>query len=126
MMEIKTFEDLDVWKLARDLRKEIYIVTKTYPKEETYRLVDQLRRAAISSAANTAEGFGRFHFQENIQFCRQSRGSLYEIVDHLITSNDEGYLLNDKFESLKAHTYRTIKVLNGYIAMLKKKKDSND
>ncbi len=62
MMEIKTFEDLDVWKLARDLRKEIYKVTKTYPKEETYRLVDQLRRAAISSTANTAEGFGRFHF----------------------------------------------------------------
>ncbi len=125
-MEIKTFEDLDVWELARNLRKEIYEVTKTYPKEETYRLVDQLRRAAISSTANIAEGFGRFHFQENIQFCRQSRGSLYEIVDHLITSNDEGYLPNDKFESLKAHTYRTIKVLNGYIAMLKKKKDSND
>ncbi len=125
MMEIKTFEDLDVWKLARDLRKEIYIVTKTYPKEETYRLVDQVRRAAISSAANTAEDFGRFHFQENIQFCRQSRGSLYEIVDHLITSNDEGYLPKDKFESLKAHSYRTIKVMNGYISMLKKKKDSN-
>lgn len=52
-MDIKTFEDLDVWKLARDLRKEIYKVTKTYPKGETYRLVDQLRRAGISSTANT-------------------------------------------------------------------------
>jgi len=125
-MDIKTFEDLDVWKLARDLRREIYKITKTYPKEETFRLVDQMRRAAISSTANIAEGFGRFHFQENIQFCRQSRGSLYEIIDHLITSNDEGYLPDEKYESLKSHTYRTIKVLNGYIAMLKKKKESND
>ena len=124
-MEIKTFEDLDVWKLARQLRKEIYRVTKTYPKEETYRLVDQMRRAGISSTANIAEGFGRFHFQENIQFCRQSRGSLYEIVDHLITSNDEGYLTDEKYQSMKAHSYRTIKVMNGYIAMLKKKKDSS-
>lgn len=53
MMDIKTFEDLDVWKLARELRKEIYKVTKTYPKDETYRLVDQMKRAAISSTANT-------------------------------------------------------------------------
>lgn len=111
-MEINTFEDLDVWELARNLRKEVYEVTKTYPKEETYRLADQLRRAAISSTANIAEGFGRFHFQENIQFCRQSRGSLYEVIDHLITSNDEGYLSNEKFEILRTQAYRTIKVLN--------------
>ncbi len=125
-MKIRAFEDLDVWKLARELRKEIYKVTETYPKDETYRLVDQMKRAAISSTANIAEGFGRFHFQENIQFCRQSRGSLYEIVDHLITSNDQGYLPDEKYESLKAHAYRTIKVMNGYIAMLKKKKEGND
>lgn len=125
-MKIRTFEDLDVWKLARELRKEIYKVTKTYPKDETYRLVDQMKRAAISSTANIAEGFGRFHFQENIQFCRQSRGSLYEIIDHLITSNDEGYLSDEGYESLKDHAYRTIKVMNGYIAMLKKKKEGND
>lgn len=120
--QITTFEDLEVWQLCRNLRKEIYKITKTFPNDEKYVLIRQIRTAAISSTANIAEGFGRFHYQENIQFCRQSRGSLFEIIDHLITSHDERYIDDEKYNVLKALSYRCIKVLNAYIASIKKRK----
>jgi len=120
--QITTFEDLEVWQLCRNLRKEIYKMTKAFPNDEKYVLIRQIRNAAISSTANIAEGFGRFHYQENIQFCRQARGSLFEIVDHLITSHDERYIDDEKYNVLKALSYRCIKVLNAYIASIKKRK----
>jgi len=120
---ITTFEDLEVWKLSRELRDKIYKLTENFPKSEEYNLKSQLRAAVTSVTANIAEGFGRFYYQENIQFCRQARGSLFEIVDHLIASNDEGYLTKIECEELKSFTYRVIKVLNGYIASIKKQKE---
>lgn len=76
---MNSFEELEVWKEARQLRINISKVVKHFPAEEKYRLVDQMVRASRSVTANITEGFGRFHFQENIQFCRQSRGSLTEL-----------------------------------------------
>ena len=67
---IKHFYDLEIWKESNLLCIEIYKLTKGFPKKETYGIIDQLRRAASSIGANIAEGFGRFHFQENIQYCR--------------------------------------------------------
>jgi four helix bundle protein len=96
-----TLEDLEVWQLARDLRKEISALVKTFPSEERYRLTDQIIRASRSATANIAEGYGRYHFQENIQFCRQSRGSLYETIDHLTVALDEGYIKDAAFNDLK-------------------------
>lgn len=121
------FRNLDVWQKGRDLRKEIWELCKRFPSEEKYRLADQMIRASRSVTANIAEGYGRFHYQENIQFCRQSRGSLYELIDHIdvakecdyINKEQEGYLLN-KIEE-------TIKLLNGYIRYLQtRKKNSKD
>ncbi len=65
-----TFEDLEIWQLARNFRKEISTLVKTFPSEEKYRLTDQMIRSSRSVTANIAEGYGRYHFQENIQFCR--------------------------------------------------------
>src|SRR5271168_4561412 len=76
---VKDFTDLDAWKLARQLRRAVYAVTRTLPSEERYVLSSQLRRAALSITANIAEGFGRYSYRENIQFCRQARGSAYEV-----------------------------------------------
>ena len=76
----KSFEELDCWKACREVRKFVYELVKKYPKEELYGLVQDMRRAARSTTHNIAEGFGRYHFKENIQFCRHSRGSLHEIV----------------------------------------------
>jgi len=70
----------------------VYSVIRDLPTEEKYDLASQMRRAAISSSANIAEGYGRFHYQENIQFCRISRGSMYETQDHLITCIDNQYI----------------------------------
>ena len=121
-VEIKTFEDLDVWKVCRELRRKIYKITEKFPFEEKYRLVNQMRSAAISSTANIAEGYGRFHYQENIQFCRQSRGSLYEILDHLTTSLDQVYISEESFQELKAQVMSSIRLLNGYLRMLQNAK----
>jgi len=76
-------EDLEVWKITGEFRKKIPVVARSLPKEEKFRLTDQLIRASRSVTANLAEGFGRYHYQENIQFWRQSRGPLLETLDHL-------------------------------------------
>ena len=82
-MAYQSFEELEVYQLARELRKEIYSLTKKLPVEEKFNLAGQMRRAATSLTNNIAEGHGRYHYQENIQFCRQSRGSLMELIDDL-------------------------------------------
>lgn len=89
---ILDFKDLLVWQQARELRKEIYKVAQSLPNTEKFGLASQLRRAASSVTANIAEGFGRFGYQENAQLCRQARGSLYELRDHITTCVDQAYL----------------------------------
>ena len=73
-MGYKSFEDLEVYKAAREYRKKMYKLAKELPPEEKFNLSDQMRRAGLSLTNNIAEGHGRYHFQENIQFCRISRG----------------------------------------------------
>ncbi len=77
------FYDLPVYKACRAFRKKVSsVVRKNYPKPEEYHLKAQVLDSSRSVTANIAEGFGRFHYQENIQFCRQARGSLDEILEH--------------------------------------------
>jgi four helix bundle protein len=122
---IKHFKDIEAWKLARELRIAVYRVIKKLPAEERYDLASQLRRAAISCTANIAEGYGRFHFQENIQFCRISRGSMYETQDHLITCLDNEYISKEEYGSIWGLTEHAIRVLDGYIRYLKKQHKRN-
>jgi four helix bundle protein len=76
--------------------------------------------------ANIAEGHGRYHYQENIQFCRQSRGSLYELLDHLTVALDENYMAEETFKSFRSRMFEVTKILNGYIRYLKGKKNSDN
>jgi len=117
---IKHFKDIEAWKLARELRTKAYNVIKKLPSEEKYDLASQMRRAAISCTAYIAEGYGRFHYQENIQFCRISRGSMYEIQDHLIACIDNEYISKEIYESIWNLSINAIKTLDGYIRYLKK------
>jgi four helix bundle protein len=117
-----TFETLEVWKMARELRKEIASLVKTFPQEEKFRLVDQIVRSSRSVTANIAEGYGRYHYQENIQYCRQARGSLFELLDHLCVALDEQFIPLNLFNDLKTKTFRVIKILNGYINHIKNQK----
>ena len=119
---INNFEDLAVWKECRNLRKQVSIILKTFPSEEKYLLSDQLIRASRSITANIAEGHGRFHYQENIQFCRQARGSLSETLDHFICAFDENYISADQLNIFRIQYDLCLKILNGYIAYLQKMK----
>ncbi len=93
---IRDFTDLETWRFARRLRVEVYRICQGFPRNETFGLASQIRRAAVSVTANIAEGFGRYSYQENIQFCRQSRGSVYEVRDHFTTALDAGYITKEQ------------------------------
>lgn len=123
---MKTFEELDCWKKAAALRTRLAILVKTFPADEKFRLIDQILRASRSVTANLAEGFGRFHYQEYIQYCRQSRGSLYEIIDHLIVALDEKYITKDEIDELRKEIHQCLAVLNGFINYLIKAKGGNE
>ena len=86
------FEKLDVYILAREFRKKIYKLIKELPENEKYNLVSQMQRAALSLTNNIAEGHGRYHYQENIQFLRQGRGPLEELIDDINICLDEKYV----------------------------------
>lgn len=116
------FRDLEVWSKCRDIRRKIWDVCKEFPGKEKYRLSDQMIRASRSSTACIAEGYGRYHYQENIQFCRQSRGSLYELIDHVDVALECEYLDNNYVESLTQEIKTAIRILNGYIKYLKGRK----
>ncbi|MEZ5690984.1 MAG: four helix bundle protein [Rickettsiales bacterium] len=92
MGNISSYKDLDVWKRARILVKNIYILTKQYPKEELFALVSQTRRAAISIPANIAEGFSRHGTKDYIAFISVAIGSLAELETLLILAEDIGYI----------------------------------
>jgi len=100
-------------------------VCRRFPKEETYGLTSQTRRAAVSVTANIAEGFGRYSYKENIQFCRHSRASAYELRDHFTTALDAGYLSKDEFSALNQQAVAVVKLLNGYIRATKSRKDTS-
>ena len=121
-MDIVSFEDLEVWKECRKFRNQISTTTEKFPKEEKYCLTDQIKRSSRSVTANIAEGYGRFHFQENAQFCRQARGSLTETLGHLICALDLGYINEVDLSSHRIQYEQCLKLLNGYIAYLIKSK----
>ena len=124
-ISFKSFEELDCWKACREVRRFIYKLVKKFPREELYGLVQDMRRAARSTTHNIAEGFGRFYYQENIQFCRHSRGSLHELIDQLITSLDEGCIAPEEYEKGRSLIAKALALLlNGYINYLSSKTSS--
>src|SRR5436305_10093751 len=88
----RTFEDLELYQVAREFRKAMYRVARQLPEEEKFALASQVRRAAVSLTNNIAEGHGGFHYVEQIKFTLQSRASLEELVDDLNVCQDELYL----------------------------------
>lgn len=116
------FRDLDVWKKGKELRIFVFNLIKKFPEEEKYRLSDQMIRASRSITANMAEGYGRYHFQDNIRFCRQSRGSIYELLDHIEVALECGYITNDEYLKLNRDLEELLALLNGYVKYLSTKK----
>lgn len=118
---IKTFEDLECWKACRALRLFVAkTVVPILPKEERFGLTSQILRAARSTTANIVEGYGRFHYLDNAKFCSNSRGSCWEVLDHLIAANDEEMIPSEMFNEGKSLVNDAVKLLNGYMNYLKK------
>ncbi len=116
----ESFEELNAYKLAREIRTEISTLSKTLPQQEEYKLKDQIIRSSRSVTANIAEGHGRHYYKENIKFCIIARGSLNETIDHLTVALDEKYISEQLFSTLRDKIRVNIKVLNGYMSYLKK------
>ncbi len=119
-------DDFELYKVAREFRKRVYLVVKQLPPEEKYALASQMRRAAVSVTNNIAEGHGRWHYQENIQFCRISRGSIDELIDDFNTCADERYGDQSLIGQLKVEAYDLIRRINSYIAYLRKTKQGGE
>ncbi len=115
-------DEFELYNIARGFRKRVYCLVRELPPEEKYALANQMRRAAVSVTNNIAEGHGRWHYQENIQFCRIARGSVDELIDDFNTCIDESYGDQVSVEKLKAEAYDLIRRINGYIFYLRKSK----
>lgn len=96
---IQSYRDLTIWQDAIALATDLYRRTSAFPKEELYGLTSQLRRAAVSVAANIAEGHGREHTKSFVQFLRMAQGSLKEVETHLIIAENIGLLSSDASQS---------------------------
>ena len=103
---VSTFEDLEVYQVAREFRKRMYRVARGLPDIERFGLAGQIRRAALSLTNNIAEGHGRYHYLDQIKFTLQSRGSLEELIDDLNACEDEQYLPAQNIVSLKQEGWR--------------------
>lgn len=114
-MPIKNFYELKVWQDAHQLALEVYKETKTFPKEELFGLVSQMRRCSSSTTANIAEGFGRFHYKEKVNFYQLARASVVELQDHIFLSQDLEYLPKETARILFRKADEVIKELNGLI-----------
>lgn len=117
---IKDFRDLEVYQLANQLTKDVYLLTEHFPKEERFGFVDQLRRATSSVGANIAEGSGRFHTKDFIKFLYNARGSLTEVHHFLILSSELGYVSKEELATFTGEIKVLSIKLNNLISALSK------
>jgi four helix bundle protein len=118
----RTFEDLEVYQVAREFRKSMYGVSRRLPDLEKFGLASQIRRAAVPLTNNIAEGHGRYHYLDQIKFTLQARGSLEELIDDLNVCGDENYVPRADVTELKAQSWRVYQLINGYIRYLRDRK----
>ena len=116
---MKSYTDLDVWIESRKLVKSIYVLTKSFPKEEMYGLTSQIRRSSISIPSNIAEGIGRQSNKETLHFLHIAKGSLNEVETQLYLSVDLGFVSNKDLKDILENVITSKKLLNGFIKYFK-------
>ena len=121
MENIKSYKDLNVWQKAVELVKEIYLLTKEFPKDEQFTLINQMRRSAISIPSNISEGKVRGHRREYVQFLYVALGSCAELETQIIISKELSYittetkdLLLEKIGYISRMLRNLIKGINNY------------
>lgn len=126
-MSIQGLKRLQVWVRAKDFAVKVYKqVLSLLPPEEKWNLNQQIRRSSTSVSANIAEGYGRFYYQDNVRFCYNARGSLEETISHLVFCLEAGYIPESLYKELESEVEEIEKMLNGYIAFLKKSKQGEN
>jgi len=121
----RDFTTLDAWKKARILKIFFYNeIIPTLPSEEKFNLCTQIRKASVSVTANISEGYGRYNYQEGIQFYRIARGSIYELKDHLTSCLDLSFIDKSLFDDGIVLIEDAKKTINGYIKFVKNRKES--
>ena len=121
MPSVQSYRDLIVWQKSVELVLEIYRATQDFPKAETYGLVSQLRRAAVSVPSNIAEGRARLSTGEYKQFLGHARGSLMEIETQVLISQKLGYMNSGQSDILLNRATEVGKFLNGLLNSLNRK-----
>ena len=112
-MTVKHYRELKVWQVAMNLAEQCYLATKNFPKEEQFGLTSQIRRAAASVSANIAEGQGRQHTKEFLNFLSVARGSLMEVETHLLLSQRVGLLNQTTLDALLTMSDEISRMLSG-------------
>ena len=114
------YKNLEVWKKSMLLVKEIYLLTKKYPKEELYALTSQTKRAAVSIPSNITEGCGRNYKKDTIQFLHISRGSIYELETLLNIAVMVDFISENDYSPFTLRIDECIKIINGLISYYEK------
>lgn len=122
---MQDFKELNVWKLAFDLNKEIYRITAKFPKEELYALTQQLKRASVSVSSNIAEGCGKRTNRDFISFLYNAMGSLKEIENQLLIARDLNYLAQSKFIELDERLDELGRKLTKFIQYIQGREEKN-
>ena len=118
---MRSYKELIVWQRAMDLVIEIYQETTSFPKDELFGLVIQMKRAAVSIPSNIAEGYGRKTTADFIHFLIIARGSLYELETQLEIAKSLNFIAPDKFQPKLDKCLEIEKMLNSLIASLNRK-----
>jgi len=113
MSSIQTFKDLIVWQTWHQVVLQMYILTKTFPNDELFGLVSQMRRAAVSITSNIAEGFSRSSSKEKSRFYSISLGSAIELQNLPLISFDVGYIVRSQYTEIEGKLLEVIKMLHG-------------
>jgi len=116
-MAYNDFKHMSVWQKAFGLLIRIYTITKTFPNEEKFGIISDMRRAANSVVHNIAEGFERFEKHDKTRFYKISRGSCYELISQTLVSHDLHYIIDDSEKSELENAYQEI--INELDALIK-------
>lgn len=111
-MKIQSYKELQAWQFAYKLTKEIYTLTKSFPSDERFGLVSQMRRASVSVPSNIAEGYSRRSRGEYLQFCHIAYASLNEIETQMMLAKDLCMTSHDSFTPVESTLISTLKLLN--------------
>ncbi len=117
---MNNYKELKVWKKSMEIVSKVYSLTQKYPANETFSLIQQSKRAVVSIPSNIAEGTGRNHRRDTIQFLHISRGSIYELETLMHIGKMVNYITEHEFENISEDITECLKMLNGLISYQEK------